>query len=67
MKERQHILFMLPDVILVYFERYYQGVKPKKNHEGTLSKDTSAIVKSFPDKNEFTYRIIPDTIIQYEL
>ena len=28
--------------------------------------DTSAVIKFFPDRNEFTYRIIPDTIIKWD-
>ncbi len=43
------------------FEVYYQGMKLKKNN-----KDTSAVIKFFPDRNEFTYRIIPDTIIKWD-
>jgi hypothetical protein len=36
-------------------------VKLKKN-----GKDTTAVIKFFPDKNKFTYKIIPDTIIQWD-
>ncbi len=43
------------------FEEYYQGVKLKEN-----GKDTSAVIKFFPDKNEFTYKINPDTIIYWD-
>ena len=46
---------------LTRFEEYYLGVKLKKNN-----KDTSAVIKFFPDRNEFTYRIIPDTIIKWD-
>ena len=46
---------------LTRFEEYYQGVKLKTN-----GKDTSAVIKFFPDKNEFTYKIIPDTIIKWD-
>ncbi len=46
---------------LTRFEEYYQGVKLKQN-----GKDTSAVIKFFPDKNEFTYKIIPDTIIKWD-
>ncbi len=42
------------------FEIYYQGVKLNKN------KDTSAVIKFFADKNEFTYKINPDTIIKWD-
>ena len=46
---------------LTRFEEYYQGVKLKEN-----GKDTSAVIKFFPDKNEFTYDITPDTIIKWD-
>ncbi len=46
---------------LTRFEEYYQGVKLKTN-----GKDTSAVIKFFQDKNEFTYKIIPDTIIKWD-
>ena len=46
---------------LTRFEEYYQGVKLKEN-----GKDTSAVIKFFPDKNKFTYKIIPDTIIKWD-
>jgi hypothetical protein len=42
-------------------EEYYQAVKLKKN-----GKDITAVIKFFPDKNKFTYKIIPDTIIQWD-
>ena len=46
---------------LTRLEEYYQGVKLKGN-----GKDTSAVIKFFPDKNEFTYDITPDTIIRWD-
>ena len=43
------------------FEDYYLGIKFKNNNN-----DTSAVIKFFPDRNEFTYKIIPDTIIKWD-
>lgn len=59
-KAEKEIRFIKTDD-LTRFEEYYRGVKLKKNIT-----DTSAVIKFFPDKNEFTYKIIPDTIIKWD-
>lgn len=51
----------------IKFEKFYQGVTLRDSiHTGEEKKDTAAVVSFFPDRREFSFRLIPKTDTLYD-